>query len=112
DYQAKQEAEAAKRAEAERIAKLEAENEALKSKIAESGRLPYAEKGVSIHKYGELRTFDNLDAGDQAVLVGVLEANKYGKGAKPPSDAAMKALAIKLEEDKSGIGEISRQAMK
>ncbi len=112
DYQAKQEAEAAKKAEAERIAKLEAENEALKSKIAESGRLPYDEKQVNIHKYGELRTFDNLDAGDMAVLVGVLEANKYGKGAHPPSDAALKALAIKLDEDKTSVGEIARQAMK
>ena len=105
-------AQAQKEAEDAKIAALKAENEALKAQAAQAGRLPYADKGVNIHKYGELRTFDNLDAGDMAVLVGVLESNKYGKGARPPSDAAMKALAIKLEEDKTGVGEISRQAMK
>ena len=112
DYQIKQDAEAAKKAEAERIAKLEAENEALKAKVAESGRLPLNEKGVNIHKYGELAQFDNLDAGDQAVLVGVLRANEGNKGAHRVSDAALKALAIKLQEDKTSIGANGAGALK
>jgi len=105
-------AQAQKDAEVAKLAELEKENEALKAKVAEGKRLPYAEKGVNIHKYGELRPYDNLDAGDMAVLVGVLEANLGNKRATRASDAAMKALAMKIEEDKSGIGEIGRQALK
>ena len=105
-------AQAQKDAEAAKLAELKAENEALKEQAAKAGRLPYAEKGVNIHKYGELRPYDNLDAGDMATLVGVLEANLGNKRATRVSDAALKALAMKLEEDKSGIGVIGRQALK
>jgi len=105
-------AQAQKDAEAANLAELKAENEALKEQAAKAGRLPYAEKGVNIHKYGELRPYDNLDAGDMATLVGVLEANLGNKRATRVSDAALKALAMKLEEDKSGIGVIGRQALK
>jgi hypothetical protein len=51
--------------------------------------------------------YDGLDAGDMAVLAGVLASAK-----KPVSETAMKSLAAKLEEDKSGVGEMGRQAMK
>ena len=61
---------------------------------------------ITVLKYADAK-FDNLDAGEQALLVGVLEAN-----GKKVSEVALKSLAAKLEEDKSIVGEKSRQAMK
>ena len=77
------------------------------SKYAASGRLPYSEKGINIHKYGELSQFDNLDGADIATMITVLKS----KGEKP-SEAAYKAAAIKLEADKTVVGVGAMNAMK
>ncbi len=100
----------ATKAEAERQALIDAEVtkkvEAVKAEYVKAGRLPFAE-GVTIAKNSDIWKYDNLDAGDQAVMLGVLEAAK-----KPAGESAYKALATKLEEDKGEVGEIGRRAMK
>lgn len=94
-------AEATHTAEAVKAAKSEWEAEA-----AKSGRLPIS--GMpAVAKYGDLRPYDNLDAGEQAVMLGVLAAAH-----KPASPAALKALAIKLEGDKGEVGRVGQNAMK
>lgn len=86
---------AAVAAEAKKITDAEA---------AKSRRLPGGMPTVL--KFAD-HAYDGLDAGDMAVLAGVL-----GSAKKPVSETAMKSLAAKLEEDKSGVGEMGRQAMK
>lgn len=107
----RQAAKAAKDAEKAEIERIKKENEALKAASAEAGRLPT--DAPVIAKHSDLWQFDNLDAADQAVLVGVLEArHNAGKNGKRPSEAAYKALAQKLEEDKTIVGEGARAAVK
>jgi hypothetical protein len=111
-FEAKQKADAeakaaADKAEKERVdaavlaAKAEWEKEA-----AKSNRLPLGGKAPIVTKYSDSK-FDNLDASEQAVLVGMLKAAK-----KDVSETAIKSLAAKLEEDKSPVGEEARKAMK
>ncbi len=64
-------------------------------------------------KFGELRKYDHLSAADQAVLCGILMAPHRGAGSRPMvSEAALKALSFKLDEDRSEIGAIGRSEMK
>lgn len=80
---------------------------------AKDGRLPDAggvEVGVPL-KFSELTKYDNLDAGDVAVVIGVLDAHQR-QGGHRPSEAAYKALAVKLDESKTQTGESFRHAMK
>lgn len=103
----KSEIEAAK-AEAVKAAKGEWEAEA-----AKHNRLPFNQDLPNIHKYGELRQFDNLDAADMGVLIGVLDA-QVAKGGKRASEAAYKALALKAEAEaeKTVLGHDVTRAMK
>lgn len=99
---------AAKEAEDKRIADaLTAAKAEWEAAAAKSGRLPYSEKGVNIHNLGYTRQFDNLDAADLATMVSVLKSN-----GQRPSEAAMKSLLFKIEEDKSIVGEAARWALK
>jgi hypothetical protein len=80
---------------------------------AAKNRLPYRDGAPTIAQFSDEWAYDNLDAGDQAVLVGVLEsAKRSGRSRDGASVSAYKALARKLEDDKSRVGEVSRQAMK
>ena len=102
-------AEEAKKA-AERQAEIDkavkAKEEELEKKFAESNRLP-SDRAPYAKKFGDTDQFDNLDAGDLATVIGVVKS-----AGQKPSEAAYKALAFKLEEDKSGIGESARKSMK
>ena len=111
----KKQAEAAE-AEAKRQAEIQAKVDAAvkaaedrwKEEAVKAGRLP-TKDAPYVAKYPEVWKFDNLDAADMSTLVGVLNSVK---GGEKPSMAAYRALAIKLEDDKTTVGEMGRQAMK
>jgi len=67
-----------------------------------------------LSQFAELRKYDNLDAVDQSLLIGILSSVGPASAAHagPVSDNALKALAIKLAEDKTEIGHRGRSAMK
>ena len=73
-----------------------------------------AEDAPIVGKFGELRKYDNLDAADQALLVGVLNGvdGQTGQKHSRASEFAIKALAVKLAEDKTRVGAIGQNAMK
>jgi hypothetical protein len=103
------EAKVAAEAEAKRKTEFDAAVAAEAKKLtdaeaAKSRRLPGG--FPTVLKFGD-HAYDHLDAGDMAVMAGVL-----GSAKKQISETAVKSLAAKLEEDKSGIGEMGRQAMK
>jgi hypothetical protein len=102
DRKAKEEAE---KTEKERIdAAVKAEREKWEADAAKANRLPFDIPVVA--KFGD-HAYDHLDAGDMALLAGVL-----GSAGKRVSEVAIKSLAAKLETDKTGVGEMGRQAMK
>jgi len=114
----KREAEKAAKAKAEAEAKAahdaeikQAVEDALKAQKEQEvagRRLPFKD-GVApvVAKHADLWKFDGLTAADQAIMLGVLNSAK-----KPISDAALKAMAFKLEEDKTEVGELGQRAMK
>ena len=88
----------------------EADAKAAEELAAKSRRLP---DNVTIAKNSDLWKYDNLTPEDQAVMVGVLQSAKQGGTSRNgASNSALKALAVKLNEDKSRVGEMGRQAMK
>lgn len=107
-------AEATKAEEAKRAAEIQAEidkavkakEEELEKKFAEANRLP-SDRAPYAKKFGDTDKFDYLDAADTATLIGVLKSAN-----KPVSEGALKALSLKLEEDKSEVGAMGRKAMK
>lgn len=96
---------------AEEKAKFDkAVEDAVKAKTDEyvkAGRLPFADGAPAVTKFADTNKYDGLDAGEQAVLVATLQSAK-----KDINPAAFKALALKLEEDKTPVGEDGRRAMK
>jgi hypothetical protein len=110
-FKARQDAEsAALKVETEKAEAIKAgvakEIEAMKAEAAKGRRLPFLDS-VTIAKNSEIWKYDNMDAGDLAVMLGTLHS-----GNKSISTNALKALAVKLEEDKSETGEVGRRAMK
>lgn len=84
---------------------VKAKEEEMEKKFAESNRLPNSAPHVT--KFADTDKFDYLDAADTATLIGVLKSAN-----KPVSESALKALSLKLEEDKSEVGVMGRKAMK
>lgn len=100
-----------KQKEDERIAQaVKAQVDEVKKRFAANGRLPLGEAPHQA-QFGDTRKYDNLDAADQALLVQVLGGKLNGIARQAP-EAALKALALKLAEDKERVGEVGRQAMK
>lgn len=62
-------------------------------------------------KFSEVTRYDNLDPGETALMIGILEAHQR-HGGRRPSEAAYKALAMKLDESKTQTGESFRHALK
>jgi len=85
---------------------VKAEREKLEKEFAEGNRLPSV-RAPYVKKFGDTDAFDNLDAADTATLIGVVKS-----AGKPVSNGALKALAFKLEEDKSEVGRLGQKAMK
>ena len=112
DREAREAQETAEKAEMEKIeaAKAEAVKEA-KEEWAKSNRLSSNQEAPYIAKFSETWKYDNLDAADQAMLVGILGSVANDVHIKP-SENALKALALKLADDKSRVGVMGQQAMK
>lgn len=84
------------------------------TEAAKAGRLPEVPENVTTAKFANLWKYDNLSPEDHAVMVGVLlsaasDPRHKGGGA---SEDALKALAIKMEEDKGDFGKFGRNALK
>lgn len=126
------EAEAARQAkEQERIAeavktereKNEKEIAKLKAQYVASGRLPMGDPNGAPHltRFADTRKYDGLSPADMAYM-GALLGGAKALGAKPLSESGLKALAIKIAEDKSeamdmtgqkvGLGEVGRAGLK
>lgn len=92
---------------------VKAAKETQASEWAKSNRLPGGDVSAPVAlKYSELRKYNHLDAAEQSLMVSLLTANyKSGRGSPPP-DAALKALAIKMDEAQTEDGEDFRYAVK
>lgn len=75
-----------------------------KEELAESNRPPGGINAPFIAKHGDLWKYDDLDAGDQAFMVGILDEGKHANISRGPSETAVKALGVKLAEAVEGIG--------
>lgn len=88
-------------------AKAEWETEAAKNNRLPSDRAPYQSK------FAETNKFDNLDPADNALFIEVLEAGRAsGQSKHGASDAAIKALALKLEESKEDVYQVAKNGLK
>lgn len=107
------EAKAAEEAQAAIDEEVKKQVDAAKAEFAEANRLPSG-KAPYIAKFGGVSKYDNVSPEDQAVLVGVLQSAKAGGTSKfGASENAVKALAIKMLEDKDTVsGADARRAMK
>jgi len=103
--------------ESEFKARLEKEPEKWEAETAKANRLPYYESGApAITRHGFTRKYDNLDPAEHALMLTVQE-KAYQRGiadARRPSDACIKALALKVESEakKDGNAEESLSTMK
>jgi hypothetical protein len=86
-------------------AAVKAQTDKLEKEFAEQNRIPGGMPYVK--KYGDTDKFDNLDASDTATMIGVLKSAN-----KPVSIGALKALSLKLSEDKTEVGNQGQKAMK
>jgi len=71
--------------------------------------------GPYIAKYGETRRYDNLDVGEHALLIAMLESAQFVRpGNRRATDAAIKALALKIESEaeKSEAANLANFALK
>jgi hypothetical protein len=99
---------AAKARQSEIDAAVKAEVEKQMQEAVKSRRLPGG--GIEMPhmaKFAETQKYDGLTAADASILVATLRS-----AGKPVSNAAWRATAIKLAEDKSLVGAVSRQSMK
>ena len=90
------------------LAALKAEIEALKvagRRLDSSTDAPYVSKFADTWKY------DNLDVGEHALMVGVLDAMQNQRGAERVSDASVKALALKIESEAAKGNASARASM-
>ncbi|MBA3945919.1 MAG: hypothetical protein H0X37_15305 [Herpetosiphonaceae bacterium] len=91
---------------------IKAAKEEWEQEAAAQRRLPDASAGTYL-KFGETRAYDNLGPDDLAVMAYVLDSAKQsGTSRGGVSEAALKALALGLSEDKGVLGQVGRQAMK
>ena len=79
-----------------------------------SGRLPIGDPNAPHQaRFADTRKYDGLSMGDLAFVAGILDATKRRDGSHPGiSVTALKALAIKIAEDKTAIGAEGRSSMK
>lgn len=119
EAQAKEDA-AKKAAEDDKAAAVKAAVDAAKAEFekeaAKGRRLPSDGFGAPhVAQFGDTWKYDNLTIPDLSVLVGVLDAAKAsGSARRGSSENALKALAIRMVEEKDDTGVLTagRQAMK
>lgn len=102
------------KAEQDKIdAAVKAEKDKWEKQIAEGQRLPFNGQAPAQTKFADTRKYDNLDPADNALFIEVLEAGrKSGQSKNGASPAAVKALALKLEEAKEDVYQVAKHAMK
>lgn len=106
-------ADAAKAEQSKIDAAVKAAQDEWEKKIASGQRLPFNGQAPVQTKFADTRKFDNLDPGDNALLVEVLTAGKAsGQSKQGASPAAVKALALKLEGAKEEVYQVAKNAMK
>lgn len=93
------------------VAAAKAEFEA---QYAKDNRLPDGSfASFNVAKHSDLWKYDNLEPEDLALMVEILDgAHRSGRSRNGVSKTAYKALAIKLFEDKTSVGDVGRQALK
>ena len=102
-----------KQKEDERIAQsVEAAEKKLKAQYAAAGRLPLGEAPAQTH-FADTRPYDGLGVNDLAFAAELLgTAKQSGRSKRGVSQSALKALAIKVAEDKGELGEEARHGLK
>ena len=108
-------AEAAAKAEAERK-EQERIDEAVKAERAkwdEANRLPTGEKSApAVNLHGDINKYDNLSAPELAFMLQTQEGIQRSRGGARISDAAIKALAMRLESEETAKTVGGRDATK
>lgn len=83
------------------------------AEAAKNNRLPSDRQAPYAMKFADTIKYDNLDPGDNALFIEVLEAARAsGQSKRGASDAAIKALALKLEESKEEVYQVARNGLK
>lgn len=117
---AQQAAEAKAARDAEDRALIEETTRKVAQQFAKARRLPDTRplgitpgQAPTVAQFAETRKYDGLSVEDQAFLCGVLDAAKRdGKSQWGVPDSALKALAIKIAEDKGKLGDEARKDLK
>jgi hypothetical protein len=122
DDQRQAEADAAAKRQAELDEAVQTALKAQAKEYAKSRRLPTGDAGVPQNgngqapyatAYADTRKYDGLSLEDLAFMAGVLDAAKrQNRSQEGVSAAALKALAIKIAEDKSEFGDEARRDLK
>ena len=89
-----------------KAAKAQWEAESAPQRRLFDGQAPYVKMFSGTEKY------DGLDAGEQALMVCLLNEWRATGKSRGPSENAVKALALKALDDKSAVGMYGQQAMK
>ena len=95
--------------------KAQAKEFAKSRRLPESARIESNGNGGTpyVTAFHDTRKFDGLSIEDQAFLCGVLDsARKAGRSQQGVTESALKALAIKIAEDKSKFGDVARSDLK
>jgi len=113
DREAQAAVEQKRQADAEQLkAAVAAERQLWEAQAAKARRLPLGGEAPAQAHFSDTRKYDGLKAGDQAFLCAMLgAAGRKGGGSGIPA-AALKALGIKVAEDKTDVGEQGRNALK
>ena len=93
--------------ETQRLKAIEDENTRLKAQLAEANRLPGSTPYVA--KFADTWKYDNLDTGAHALALGILQSGRAASSWRPPTDAFVKALALKVESEAAKGNEVARQ---
>jgi len=113
DREAQAAVEQKRQADAEQLkAAVAVERQKWEAEAAKSRRLPLGGEAPHQARFGVTRKYDALKAADLAFAVEMLQTVQRRNGGAGPSEAALKALAIKVTEDKTEIGEVGREALK
>jgi hypothetical protein len=106
-------ADAAKAEQTKIDAAVKEATEKLEKQIAEGQRLPFNGQAPYATKFADTNKYDNMDPGDNALFIEVLNAAKAsGQSKGGASPAAVKALALKLEGAKEDVYKVAQNAMK
>jgi hypothetical protein len=100
-----------KQKEDERVAAaVKAQVDEVRAEYLKSGRLPLGGEAPAQTHFADTGKYDGLGVADQAFLT-ALTGSKLNGIKRQPSQSALKALAIKVAEDKGELGEEARQGL-